>query len=415
MRRRDLLSLGAGAVALPGCVGLATEDAGDTTGTATGPTTGDAPGTEPPWSDVATTSIGGSVHGRPWRIGDDLRLIERSETRWLHAFLDVRKKYESDVAPAEDPDVLALRRASRETGAKLFVTLQWNFIGIFGEQPHVHMPEAGSTRESALLQYATDLLAAIDEPVEIVGLGNEPVWETLDEDIVDDGGPLARFTRKVKERVVEHYTLGEPRLLVGAFNRLYSEYVRDKYWDLYRRLFEMARTDDDVAGIDLHVHYQTIDQARRVLEFARGQVPDGMVTATEFSPVWRYDNHKNEPIAGYQGGERFAERYGIDRDTTVTEYLEAAKYDRLPRQEMADFYDAMPWYNVNFVDDMYRLLDEFGVEVGTFGFVVEDDVKQLDWTDEWAPFPINCLFQPALIDTEDGAHPHYLDDFQDRV
>ena len=421
MRRRRLLALGASAAGFSGCLGLARRgtESPSAQPPSTQPTATETPAasrtptaTETPREPEGTPSIGGSVHGRAWRLRDDIGLIERSDTNWLHAFLDVRKKHDDGVPPREDPDVVALRRASRQMGVNLYVSLQWNFVGIFGEQGWVEMPDAGSEEESALIEYAGDLLAAIGEPVDILGLGNEPVWETMDADFKGRDSRLIAFTKTLKEYLVERAPAGDPRIVVGAFNRLYSEPVRKRFEHFYRQLYEMARDDDDVDGIDLHCHYQSFEQAEAMLAEARDRVPDGLITVTEFSPIWRYHDNLDERIATFGGGERFAERYGVDGSQTVAEYLEAAKYDRVSREEMGAFMETMPWYNVEFVNDFYDLMDRYDVGVGTFGFIVEDDVKQLDWTDDWAPFPINCLFQPAIIDTEDGAHPHYLEDFQ---
>ena len=418
MRRRRVLALGAAAAGFAGCLG--DDSAGAVSGstrTATRrPTTTTRTadqGTEGP-VEGSTPSIGGSLNGRPYRLEDDFDLIERCGTDWIHAFLDVREKYERGVSPDEDPDVLALRRAGGEMGVNLFVTLQWNFIGIFGEQSPMTIPPAGSDLEGDLIEYATELLAAIEEPVDVVGLGNEPIWETLDEDFLGSDSRLIPFTRTLKDHLVEHYVDDDTRIVIGAFNRFYDT-VWDDYKHVFRRLIDVARTDDDVDGIDLHIHYYHLQQAEMMLEVARREFPDGLMTVTEFSPIFRYADNQDKPVASFEGGERFAKRYEISDVTTVTEYLEGAKDDRLSRGEMADFYDVMPWYNVNFVSDMYDLLDRYDVEVGTFGFLVEDDVANVDWTEGWSPFPINCLFQPALIDTEDGAHPHYLDDFRDVV
>ncbi|HKJ59106.1 MAG TPA: hypothetical protein VKA37_07755, partial [Halobacteriales archaeon] len=370
-------------------------------------------GTEGP-VEGSTPNIGGSLNGRAYRLEDDFGLIERCGTDWLHAFLDVREKYERGVSPEEDPDVVALRRAGQEMGTNLFVTLQWNFIGIFGEKQPTGVPPEGSARERDLIEYATALLSAIDQPVAVVGLGNEPVWETMDDDFLGSDTRLIPFTRTLKDHLVEHYVDDDTRIVIGAFNRFYDT-VWDDYKHFFRRLIDVARTDEDVDGIDLHIHYYHLQQAETMLEVARREFPDGMVTVTEFSPIFRYADNQDKPIASFEGGERFAKRHEIAGDTTVTEYLEGAKDDRLSPQEIADFYATMPWYNVDFVSDMYDLLDRYDVEVGTFGFLVDDDVHNVDWTDGWSPFPINCLFQPALIDTPHGAHPHYLPDFLDVV
>lgn len=415
MRRRQFIALGA-AAGIAGCVEDGREGAAPGGSTTARPSERPTTTTERPTTTTerpgATTSVGGSVHGRAYRLGDRLDLLERSETDWLHAFLDVPRKHAEGIDPREDPDVQTLRRAKREHGVNLYVSLQWNFIGIFGERRTEPVPDPGSSREQDLLEYATALLRAIGEPVDYVGLGNEPLWETRDVDLKGEGAPLYPFTRNVTAHVTGEYTAGDPTFILGAFNRLYSEPVVERFPYFYEWFFEYARTEDAIDGIDLHVHYATREQAENMVAEARRRFPEGIVTATEFSPIWRYDTYIHDPFRDIENGPAFAEEYGVDPETTVTEYLEAAKHDRLPREEMAAFMSAMPWYKLDFVQFMHDVLAKYDASVGTFGFLVEDDVANIDWTDDWAPFPINCLFQPALIATEDGAHPHYLDDFQ---
>ena len=418
MRRRRVLAYSAAAVGLVGYGWSNDRTTDETNGlTSTTAETTRRTSTQRRQTESAspTPSIGGSLNGRARRIRDDLGLIEKSETTWLHAFLDVRKKYEQGATPRDDPDIEALRRASRNTDVKLIVALKWNFTGNFGNVDVTNVPPSGSSRRKALFEYATDLLTAIGRPVDILVLGNEPVWETLDEDVGGRDSPLISFTRELKDHLLTNDITGEPRYLVGAFNRLYGDYVWNKYEQFYRQLIEMARNDDDVDGIDLHVHYDGFRQAREMLAAARDAVPDGTVTATEFSPVWRYERNTGKSLAAFESGGQFAERYGIAPETTVTEYYRAAKENRRSPREMADFMKAMPWYNVNFVEDAYDLLDEYDAELGAFGFLQDAGFRHADLADDWVPFQINYLFQRGVIDTEDGAHPHYLDDYRNRA
>jgi len=416
MRRRRVLAGCATAVGLAGCLGGNDEEAVPTATRVAPPTstpTDTGTETERPPRSGETTHIGGSLNGRPFRIGDDLGMVEASETQWLHAFLDVRGKYERGRSPWEDRDVLALRAAKRDLGVKLVVSLQWDFIGLFGSKGAEHVPPAGSARDRGLIDYGRQLLSAIDPSVDVVVLGNEPIWETPDADLLEGDSPVVPFTRRLKDHLVEHYEADDTTYLVGAFNRLYGQHIREKYAGIYGQLFEFARTEEDVAGIDLHVHYADFAEAERMLEVARDRFPHGTITVTEFSPMWRYDRHKNGSIASFEEGDRFAERYGVPGDATVAEFLEAAKHEPITSEEMADFMETMPWYNVDFVGDMHDLLSAHDVSVGTFGYLAGLGLRNEDWTDDWAPFPINCLFQPVLIDTEYGAHPYYMDDFRD--
>lgn len=417
MRRRRLLgalSVAAGVGGYGWYAGRSSDDGGDTAAPASGNGAGTASPASRTRSGAPAPSIGGSLNGRPRRLGDDIALVEESDTEWMHAFLDVRGKLDGDTSPAADPDVETLGRLKRETGVNLVVSLQWDFLGLFGDKASKGVPPAGSDREAALFDYAAALLAAIGEPADVVVFGNEPIWEARNEDVIGSDPSLLAFTRRLKDHLVEHDSTGDPRFLVGSFNRLYDDYVRRKFGPFYRKLFAFARNDDDVDGVDLHVHYDDVAQVREMLSAAREAVPGGTITATEFSPIWRYNRNTEERIASFPGGGRFVDRYGHPADMTVLEYFRAAQDAPRPRDEMAAFQKTMPWYNVDFVGEMAGLLREYGVEVGTFGFLMDTEFRHMELTTDWRPFQINYLFQRGLIDTDDGAHPHYLDDYRDR-
>lgn len=361
-----------------------------------------------------STTVGGTLNGHPRILKDDLTLIQDSNTSWLHAFLDVRGKFESGAIPVNDRDVEVLRRVATEADTNIAVSLLWDFKGTFGKTK-MNVPEPGSRQERALFEYATKLLAAIDHPPEVLVLGNEPMWETPKEDVHGPNPAVVPFTRNLKDHLVEHYRTGESKLLVGSFNRLHSGYL-NRYFSHFRRgFFEMARNDGDIDGVDLHVHFEKFEEAEEMIATAREEVPNGIVTTTEFSPAGRYNKHENTKIAQFESGKRFVNRYDFPEDMTVKQYFKRAINNPRPRKEIAAFYEAMPWYNVRFVEDMYNLLKEYEVSVGFILFMVGPGLGNGNWPTSWTPYPLNGLYQVPLINTKYGAHPHYLSDYRARA
>ena len=367
--------------------------------------------------DAVTPVLGANLNGRPRRLLNRLELIDASDTTWVRAFLDVRAKRDGGVSPERDPDVLALRQAARERGCKLIVSLKWDFKANWGDKKPMRVPPADSRDERELCRCAVRYLAAVGAPVDVVVLGNEPMWETLPADIGVADSPLLRFTRTVKEYLVRHGDHGDPRYLVGAFNRIHDDAVRERRFGHFcREAFEMVREDEDVDGVDLHLHYDGLGEAEEMLAVARDELPDGTLTVTEFSPVLRYARHVHDPLSASAAGGRFARERGLPPEMTAVEYFEDAKRSPRTPEELAEFYDAMPWYNVEHVEDVYALFSEFGVSVGTFGLLQGRGMRNEDWTAGWEPFHINFLFQPALLRADRGvehaAHPHYVDDYR---
>ncbi|MHB9288763.1 hypothetical protein ACKVMT_17165 [Halobacteriales archaeon Cl-PHB] len=361
-----------------------------------------------------TPVVGANLNGRPRRLRGDLGLLETSETTWVRAFVDVREKLRAGHDPADDPDVLALQQVARRQDCSLVLSLKWNFAATWGRMPPTRVPAPGSSRETALFDCARRYLAAVGEPTDVVVLGNEPLWETLDADLRGPDPPVVRFTRRLKDHLVARYD-GDPALLVGAFNRLADRGIRQaRFPAFFEGLFDLAR-GDDVAGADLHVHFDRFAAARAMVATARSNLPDGLLTATEFSPVWRYARHVDEPIGRSLPGREFAARYGIAPDTTAVEYLETAKRDPVSREELGAFVEAMPWYNERHVADVYDLFEAYDVSFGGLGFLQGVEMREEDWTTGWTPFHLNFLFQRALLADDTGGHPAYLDDYRERT
>ena len=376
--------------------------------------------TDAPASDaltgVDTPVLGANLNGRPRRLLNRFELIDASDTQWVRAFVDVRKKLAGGVPPERDPDVRALRRAARERDCRLIVNIKWDFKANWGDKVPMRVPAAGSRSERDLCECAARYLAAVG-PVDVVVLGNEPMWETLPADIEGENSPLLRFTRTAKEHLVGRGDHGDPTYLVGAFNRLDDDHVRERRFGHFcREAFEMVREDPDVDGVDLHLHYDGLAAAEEMLAVVRDELPDATLAVTEFSPVLRYARHVHDPLSASAAGERFARARGLPPEMTAVEYFEYAKQNPRSPEELAAFYDAMPWYNVDHVEDIYALFSTYGVSIGTFGLLQGEGMRNEDWTAGWEPFHINFLFQPALLRTDRGiertAHPHYVEDYR---
>lgn len=364
--------------------------------------------------------LGANLNGRPHRLGDKFHLLEASNTSYVRAFLDVRHKLSSDVPPERDPDVLALRTAAQEWDCKLIVSLKWDFSASWGDKTPIAVPPAGSPTDRALCRCATAYLDGIGAPIDTVVLGNEPMWETRPEDIKVADPPIVRFTRTLTDYLVENGTHGDPTYLVGAFNRVHDDGIRDEQFsEFFRNMYSMVRNDEAVDGVDLHVHYASFDTAEKSVAVARQALPDAVLTATEFSPIWRYNRYTDTPIDASSAGKAFAETYDLPEGMTAVEYFEDAKREPRSPEELAAFYEAMPWYNGNHLEAIYDLFSAYDVRVGTFGFLQDRGMRHEDWRQHWLPFHINFLFQPALMRADAGlehtAHPLYIDDYRERA
>lgn len=359
-----------------------------------------------------TATFGANMNGWPRPLNHNMDLVDASNTTWVRAFFDIRKKNHNGIHPKNDPDVVALRRAKREKDCKLIVSLLWDFKGLFGNKSSMNVPRPGSRREVELRRCATRYLRNIGVPVDVVVLGNEPMWETKREDVRVENPPIVRFTRNVKDHLIRHGDHGNSTYLVGSLNRLDDDVVREEqYPEFFQGMFDMARYDDDVDGVDLHIHYEWHREAREMVKIARNRLPNGVLTATEFSPVYRYERGVTDKIRSSESGREFLREYDHPWDWTALDYFDFAKNHPRPRSEFHDFYDAMPWYWTKHLQMNHRLFERFDVSVATLGFLLGPGMRDTHWGPNWKPFPINHLFQSAMIQGR-GDHPHFFDEYR---
>lgn len=360
--------------------------------------------------------IGANMNGMPRLIADHPALLDHSGTTWVRAFIDVRKKMQNGLHPKDDPDVAGLRTAA-DRGRRLIVNFKWDFKASWGDKEPMRMPPANSEAERELFRAATRHLRNIGSQVDIVVLGNEPMWETLPADIEGENPHLIGFTRRLKDHLIEHGDHGPSLYLVGAFNQM-GPNVAPRFQPFVNGMLRWARNDDDIAGVDVHTHFDRLGKARSMLRAARNQVGNKMVLDTEFSPIWRYHRNVRKTIGSWPAGRAFADNYGVPHGWTVAEYLQDAKADLISRREYADFMDAMPWYRADHLRRMYSLFQEFDVAFGGVGFFQNPGLRRSDWTrDGWQPFHINFLYQPAVVKQTSGisattVHPRYMDDYR---
>ena len=342
----------------------------------------------------------------------DAALLDASRTPWVRGFFDIFQ-LEGTANLTSNANVTGMRRAA-DVGQELLVSLKWAF-----ERENENVPAPGSPREAELFELAVDTLLAIDRPINSLVLGNEPMWETPNADLQFDNGtvPYVTFTERLLDHIQAEFGTQfatQPKYFVGSLNRVDQSNNQNK--DIVQELLRITREDPDIAGLDLHVHFDSQEQARAMLEYGRQQIgEDKDLLVTEFSPVWRYENALNDPIGATSDGALFAQQYGYSPTLEVDEYLTTAYSSQVSRQEWTDFIESQPWYNENHIADMHATFREFDVSVATLGFSQPLSFRGTNAASgNYTPFHINWLYIIGLIEGTDfleAYNERYMDDW----
>lgn len=354
--------------------------------------------------------LGANYNERPRDV--DAALLDASRTPWVRGFFDILQ-LEGTENLTSNANVAGMRRAA-DAGQELLVSLKWAF-----ERENENVPAPGSPREAELFELAVDTLLAIDRPINSLVLGNEPMWETLHADLQFDNGavPYVTFTERLLDHIQAEFGTqfaAHPRYFVGSLNRVDQANNQNK--DVVQELLRITREDADIAGLDLHLHFDSQEQARAMLEYGRQEIgEDKDLLVTEFSPVWRYENALNDPIGATLDGALFAQQFGYAPTLEVDEYLTTTYSDQVSRQEWTDFIESQPWYNENHIADMHGMFREFDVSVATLGFSQPLSFRGTNAASgNYTPFHINWLYVIGLIEGTDfleAYNERYMDDW----
>ncbi|MCX7016273.1 MAG: hypothetical protein NTW86_27575 [Candidatus Sumerlaeota bacterium] len=319
---------------------------------------------------LAMSSLAGAVEIGA-NVNEGLLLLERplldaSHTSWVRGFVPALAFTQGPRRVETDEGLARMLEAARD-GRRVILSLKWNL-----KAGNCRVPAPDSDTERAWFEWVARLLAACDGRLSIFVLANEPMIDTMPEDLEagpDGVVPFARFTERLLARVSELGVKerdGKPLpLYLGAFTRLQAEPVQTS--PAVRALLDLSVRDSRVAGVDVHLHNRTLDETRAALEFLRSQVAKPVIV-TEFSLVWRYKAALKQPIGASDKGRAFAEAHGLAPSMKVLDYLNHIVASPISQEEWRAFLASQPWYVPDYLSKMADIMREHGVSVAAYSF-----------------------------------------------
>lgn len=354
---------------------------------------------DPPAYDAPVPQLGVNYNGQLQTIQP--ADLQRSGTRWVRGFVDVFAL--QSAASLEDDSRLRAYATLRAGGYSTILSLKWDFS-------QRSFPAPGSSEMNAQLQFLKRLLDRVWMHTDVIVVGNEPFIESRPG---DRGGALVAFYAAVA-RAVRDYGERQSRALpiyVGAFNNLYLSSARTAG---VQDLFTFARSEPWIAGVDLHIHHNAIDQLSSALGFAQGNIrADQRILVTEFSLMKHWRSKMGEPIPA-----AFAAAYGWSESMRNAEYIDAALRSPVPRDEWVAFLSGSYWFEnrkhyIRNAFERFRSSDRFFVATYAMRQSFPFDRTFTADTDPWI---LNGLFanRTVMPDPRNGSNqPNYawLDDF----
>jgi hypothetical protein len=347
-------------------------------------------------------------------IGDPLNEVEilkKSKVTWVRGFINIPAFFlrsengkitgvKEDVIKAYIP-TLKYVQAKKALGnrVKFILSLKIPFRLYAGIVPKVGSEEIEYVfRAAELLLHTYNMGGNID----ILVMGNEPEFEnkstaTGDTDAEDYIAFLNEFANRLAAwKQTNGWTFD---IFAGALNRV-SEFLKST---TVPAVVSVINTNPNVAGLDLHIHAQYIQQAENDLKKIRNHYGvTKKLICTEFSMV-RALNPNSEAALGSWGTN-----HGYPATMKLYEYLNAisdkAKAGApVGADEFLSLFHSFAWYPKNWYTTFYNAFKTYDTYAITGRFsVVPGGVAYTATTEMWE---LGAIYSPRFLGVDkDGLY-----------
>lgn len=280
-----------------------------------------------------------------------------AHAHWLRGFLNMT---EVNLRTPGAELAISTTLSAEANGFHTIFTLKWPF-------QHSGIPQANSQRYKSTLLQLDSVLPLVMGKVDIIEIGNEPYWETP---AGQRGRQLNDFYEAMALHIIAYRKMHceahcRTHLFMGALNRLNRPEVRNAQW--VKRWLDFARITPEIEGIDIHPHVDSLAASRPFVEYTLKHLrPDQKFLATEFSLVWYWKSHMDDPVPA-----DFAREYKLSANLKMWQAIAAAISDPFSQQEWNDLLEQSPWFAArnHYIDRQVALFRSTGrLAVACYGF-----------------------------------------------
>ncbi|HEU4962000.1 MAG TPA: hypothetical protein VFT56_16550 [Sphingomonas sp.] len=333
----------------------------------------------------------------------DFAELRRANDQWVRGFLTMPQVDPAD--PGVHPAIATTLEAERR-GFDTILTLKW-------PMQKSGIPKAGSPAFARALRELDAVLPLVIGKVEILEIGNEPFIESPKE---QQDRRLNDFYEAMARRVIAYRAQHCPktcrtRLFMGALNQLWDPAWRTAATE---RWLDFARLTPGIEGVDIHPHVRSLAEAKTFLTYVLPRLrPDQTFLATEFSLVWYWRQHLDDPVPA-----SFASRYGVSAKMPVWQAIAQAIASPFSQRKWDDLLAASPWFASRkdyLAQQMAMFRDTGRLAVATYGFKQGSSMTRT-FGPRSAPWLLNSVIAPRTVtphaDGTAGINPFWFDEFR---
>ena len=281
--------------------------------------------------------------GRPIQVIDQLNA---SKVRWVRGFVNVPRyflvKQDGRFAGVKEQSI------NNHINTKKFVDVKKASGGNINlimsvkipfENFTHQVPKPGTAEMGYLLDAIEQFLVSFNlgDNLDIFTMGNEPMWENGG-DVDDYGTFLNLFADTLAVWKQKHNW--DFMVFAGSLNRV-AQLPNNK---VIPEVIRVAKNNDHIDGLDLHIHASNINQPGNSLEVVREDYQfNKKLTSTEISVVRVLNPHLGDTLGSW------GESYGYASGMKMYEWLNhisarAAEGNPVDEEEFRSFFHTQSWY-----------------------------------------------------------------------
>ncbi len=368
--------------------------------------------------------IGANFNEGTYNINMDF--VKQSGVSYVRGFVDVPKFFinfdtngnATGVNPVVDnyinidPLVDAQRFSINGETMKLAFSLKLRFKHEVNGKA-VGVPAAGSSEEAYYFDAIERFLVAKDfgGQLAILGLGNEPMWETPTNEAAEYKIFLERLISKVAQwRNDNDWNFD---IYVGALNRS-AELPNNA---ILKATIEVVKSNTLVDGIDLHIHAITMDEFEDAFKFIREthKLTETKIICTEYSLHRLLLKHRNDNLGSWGAAN------GFTSQTKLYEFLntcmdKALTTNPISRDVFKSYFYQTNWFPKGWFADSYNAMKKYNV-TGAFYRLQSEIVNPPRYlNNESAMWLINPLYPAELLGYDNNgdvvSNPLHYEDYR---
>ena len=369
--------------------------------------------------DVSAQSIGANYNEDIDTV--DNEIIKKSQVKWVRGFVNINRFFlnvkNEEIVGVRTQDIKNWKPIStflnvkkvkvKGEKVKLILSLKLDF-----KNRKMGVPDLDTTEAEYLFKAITLFLEnkQVGDHLDILVLGNEPMWETP----IEDAEKYGLFLNELIDRVskLKKTNAWGFNIYIGALNKSSTT----KNHPILKEVLKIAKSNTQVNGLDLHMHTASVGEIQKDLEFIREtnkiNIP---LISTEYSMVRAFDEHSKDELGS------IAKKYGYNEKLKLYELIniytkKSSEGNPVNVEEFNEIINSFDWYEKKWFTAFYEAFKKYHVSVGAYRLSSFPKTPSHILKEDSPMWLINAIYQGEILgkdglgffNTNPLVYPEYL-------